>query len=157
MKFLFIALVVMLGFQVHAEVPAHRVSTHKEFSIRSSTSPGESVYYNCDSVENAVTDLLSKLGARNISVWCTGGIQYDQPPMDAFVDVSFDALNLANINDTGIVMANWTPIKIHSWDDCELKTQIFNNTQSGFSMSNVRLASCLNSTSQFRASLTTLF
>jgi hypothetical protein len=156
MKVLFLALIAVVGFQVKAAVPAHRVSIHKEFTLWSSTPTG-SIYYNCDSVEDAVTELLSKLGARNISVRCTGGIQDYEPPMDAFVDVTFDALKLAAINDTGIVMANWTPISIHSWDDCELKSAIFTNTMSGFSMTNVKVSSCSSTSSQFRASLTTLF
>lgn len=157
MKLLLIAFIYVLGLQASADVPAHLVSTHKEFTIRSATSFGGWVYYNCDSVENAVTDLLTKLGASNIRVWCTGGLQDNQPPMDAYVDVSFDALKLAAINDTGIVMAHWTPIKIHTWDSCELETEIFNNTRSGFSMTNVAVSRCSSSTSQFRASLTTLF
>lgn len=153
---LLLTVLTIVGFQVKADVPAHRVSTHSEFMIRSSTMTGW-VYYNCDSVEQAVTDLLSKLGASNISVRCTGGIDHSHPPMDAYVDVTFDALKLAAINDTDIVMANYLPVKIRSWDDCDLKSQIFKNTQSGFSMTDVKVSSCSNPSSAFKASLKTLF
>ena len=157
MKALLFTLLAVVGFQVQAQqVPAHRVASQHEFTIRSSTLTGW-VYYNCDSVEQTVTDLLSELGAKNISVRCTGGIEYGRPPMDAYVDVSFDALKLAAINDTDTVMANWTPLQIRSWDNCDLKSQILKNTQSGFSMTDVKVSSCSSSSSQFRASLTTLF
>ena len=156
MKMFVLALIAVVGFQAKADVPAHRVSTHKEFVIRSSTIDGW-VYYNCDSVEDTVTDLLTKLGAGNISVRCTGGIQDDQPLMDAFVDVTFDALKVAGASDTDTVMAKWTPVKIDSWDNCDLKSQILKETQSGFSMMDVKVSSCWDSSSPFRASLTTLF
>ncbi|MBC7457588.1 MAG: hypothetical protein H7235_04875 [Bdellovibrionaceae bacterium] len=156
MRTLLLIFVAVIGLQANADVPAHRVSMHKEFSIRSSTQTGW-VYYNCDSVEQAVTDLLSKIGASNISVRCSGGIENGQPPMEAYVDVTFDALQLASINDTNIVMANWTPVKIHSWDDCDLKSQIFKDTQAGFAIKDVKISSCSSPSSQFKASLTTLF
>jgi len=156
MKMFVLAMIATIGFQVKADVPAHRVSAHKEFIIRSSTIDGWT-YYNCDSVEDTVSDLLSQLGATNISVRCTGGIQDDQPLMDAFVDVKFDALKVAGASDTDTVMANWTPVKINSWDNCDLKSQILKETQSGFSMMDVKVSSCWDSSSPFRASLTTLF
>jgi hypothetical protein len=159
MRLLLAILVGVFGFQIaKAEVPAHVVSTHREFPIRSSFGPGGHVYYNCDSVEAAVKDLLSQLGARRINVRCTGGIDEGRPPMDAYVEVSFRALKLAAINDTGIVMANWKWVQIHSWDDCYLKNEIFENVKTGFSMMDVSKArSCSRVDSQFRARLRTLF
>lgn len=159
MKKLVLLLACLAGFQfAHADVPAHLVQTTKEFTIRSSFGAGGRVYYNCDSVESSVADMLSEMGAIRINVRCSGGIQDNFPPMDAYVRVTFTALKLAAINDRDVIKADWKRVDLHSWDDCVLKTQVFENVQSGFALSDVRRTTqCSSPSSQFRANFLALF
>ena len=61
---------------------------------------GNNVYYNCDSVERNVENLLEEMGARNISVRCTGGLdRWGRMSTSAFVRASFEALSYSMPND----------------------------------------------------------
>jgi hypothetical protein len=55
---------------------------------------GTVTYYNCDSVEDAVERNLETLGATNISVRCTGGLDTWNPgwSTDAMVRATFDTI-----------------------------------------------------------------
>lgn len=79
-------------------------------------------YYNCDSVEDTVESHLEKLGATNISVRCSGGLQYPSPmpPMPAFVKASFDA----PVPNGGVV-ENVT-LKARFDQNCEVNTTALN-------------------------------
>jgi hypothetical protein len=77
-------------------------------------------YYNCDSLEGTVEDHLTNLGAANVKVNCTGGLDTwgNMPPMPAYVRATFDAAV-----PTGVRTTTRT-IKSQSGDNCEADVAI---------------------------------
>jgi hypothetical protein len=77
-------------------------------------------YYNCDSVEDRVESHLETLGASNISVRCSGGLDTwsSMPPMPAYVTASFDA----QLPSNGGGVEEMT-LKARFDQDCELNTK----------------------------------
>lgn len=82
--------VIAALFAVSSAFASEYVSRKLSFSPRMYNG-GTVTYYNCDSVENTVESHLESLGAQNVRVSCTGGIEmgWNTP---AHVSASFDVL-----------------------------------------------------------------
>ncbi len=89
--------VIAALFIVSSAFASEYVSRKMSFSPR--TNNGETTtYYNCDSVESIVESHLEDLGAQNVRVSCSGGIQmgWTSP---AFVRANFEVA-LPGVNGT---------------------------------------------------------
>lgn len=78
-------------------------------------------YYNCDSLEDRVESNLEKLGAVNVRVRCSGGLDTwgHMPPMPAYVTASFDA------PVAGTTTTRALTIKSRMGDSCEADVATF--------------------------------
>ena len=96
-----LSLVAALGFvgTAQASEVAYPTETEINYTLLSHVGGGEQVYYNCDSVEDTVESMLKKLGAENISVRCTGGLDQDwRFPTPANVSARFIAASSVKNN-----------------------------------------------------------
>lgn len=125
LSLLSVVLVALVGQTVLA-IPASNVSNSYGFTISSIWDFGGRVYYNCDSVEDAAKDMLQHLGARNISVQCTGGLDHNgMPPMEAYLRVSYDSLKASGSGDPSAIQAYYTAVELRGYQDCFLAQQLF--------------------------------
>lgn len=67
-----IALYASVSF---ATVPAVLVENEQSFSISTIGDGNSSIFYSCDAVERAAEDYLAAMGAIDIEVRCSGGIE----------------------------------------------------------------------------------
>lgn len=90
--------VIAALFAVSSAFATEYVSRKLSFSPRTYTG-GTVTYYNCDSVESTVESHLATLGAQNIRVSCTGGLEmgWSTPAhVRATFDVAVPAANDAS-------------------------------------------------------------
>lgn len=86
MKFMIMAIAL---FAVSSAFATEFVSRKMSWSPRTHHG-GTVTYYNCDSVESTVESHLKALGAQNVRVSCSGGIEMGWT-MPAHVSAKFDA------------------------------------------------------------------
>lgn len=120
-------------------------SVSAKYTIFSNFGVGGHVYYNCDSVENRVEDLLERMGAKNIRVRCTGGLdrfggRFSTP---ARVRTSFDVLSSRVRNDG--TRASVQRVEIRKRDNCHLYSTSFKALSRYFETSNQRVSRCSTS------------
>ena len=153
--------VLALGFSFSAnaaDVPAALVPTHDSFMIDSNMDFGGRVYYNCDSVEVKVKELLRKMGAQNVKVYCHGGVDDFNPPIawEASVDLSFSSYRHVTDERSG-TPAQWYKVSIRSHDDCQLLSQVFKRVKRRFEIQNLKGPNrCGSINKSFRAEFLTL-
>lgn len=116
-------------------------SARASYTIFSNVGSGQ-VYYNCDSVENHVEDLLEEMGARNIRVRCSGGLdrfggRFSTP---ASVVATFEALRYGYPND-GTIFSN-RKVEIRERDNCHLYNTSFRALEKHFEISNSSASAC---------------
>ena len=131
MKMFIILISSLIGLaSVNAAITASRSIVTKKFTLKSDFGVNSEVYFNCDSVENSMRSMLSKMGATDIHVRCTGGIQ--DPPFefwDANVTVSYSSLKASS---SGNIDADYRSISIDTFDSCVLLSQLFAEVQDSF-------------------------
>jgi len=161
MKKALVCLSVLLNFGfAHALVGAKQTSYIKDFMLRDNFSAFEKVYYNCDSVESDVQNELAQMGAKNIEVTCTGGLDAFNPNMNApaFVTVSYNTLRLADAGAPDVTSADWKQVTLHSFNNCFLMTQVYDQVKDSLEMKDIKAPkSCMHSDSAFSAQFSTLF
>lgn len=91
MKLFLIALSLIVTQFSYADQVAYPTATEIHYTLNSHLGGGEQVYYNCDSVESSVYSILKKIGAEQIKVNCTGGLDDWRFPMPAYVSARFIA------------------------------------------------------------------
>lgn len=114
---------------------------------------GNNHFYSCDTVEWEVEALLKKLGATNISVRCTGGIDswninFSRP---AYVRASFTALSISNdITDFETEGLRIVNLKLKTRPtNCHLLTQAFQGLKDDLPVLSSRTSFCSHSPSNF--------
>ncbi len=138
MKFL-----VMAIFALSTSVFAAGYQTvSAKYTIFSNVGSGGSIYYNCDSVENKVEDLLELMGAKNIRVRCTGGLdtfggRFSTPPR---VRATFDAVR-SNVRNDG-TYASVKRVEIRKRNNCHLYNSSFKALSRYFEISNAKTSHC---------------
>lgn len=140
-------------------VPAKRTPVTMQFSLDSTFEPGSTVYYNCDSVEHSLGEMLSDLGASDISVRCSGGIDHSGY-WDAYIDAQFSPVRstLATDDEAGTVMAEWRPVELSGLDNCFLAVQLFDQVRDSFELASVEAPNrCSRIGGRYRIRLMTLF
>lgn len=132
--------VLTLVFSVSAS--AGEWATKKiSFSPSTYTGGGTQHWYNCDSVEDTVEKHLEDLGATNISVRCSGGLDNGRFPSPAFVSGTFDA-PVPTPEEDGV-----SAIVLEGRQSCSLNTEFLDYVLPMFSGATVisRRASCWGS------------
>lgn len=99
------------------------------FGIPSNLGAGNRVYYNCESVENATRHVLSELGATEIRVKCTGGLDpVSRVHTDAFVRARFFVVE----------QGEFETVVFRDRTNCHLITEIFEGVRGSFILHNVQ-------------------
>lgn len=160
MKKMFLCLLAMASFSVaQASVPSKKIGYSQEFMLRSNFSPFENVYYECSSAEDQIEDMLVKMGATNVHVQCSGGLDTFNPIMTvpAHVTVSYETMRAAT-NSSDATSADWKAVSIHSFNNCFMMSQVYENVKDSFEMKDLKAPrSCSRADSAFRLEFTTLF
>lgn len=96
--------------------------------------PGGYVYYDCDVVEDRTVDMLEALGATDINVRCTGGLDKWNPQFStsARVKTSFEVPAEGEL----------TTVELKGWQGCYLATTIFENVVENFAVENLDVSNC---------------
>ncbi|MBG59252.1 MAG: hypothetical protein CME67_06730 [Halobacteriovoraceae bacterium] len=123
----------------------------KKFRINSRTDFGARVFYNCDSVEDRTYDILEELGATDIEVRCTGGIdRFGNYAREAYVKTTYTV-------QTSEEQGSFQDFKIRSFNSCHLYDSIFTNVMDSFTFEEMSdLRRCVSSRSRFIVSGTVL-
>ncbi|MBD65602.1 MAG: hypothetical protein CME62_10375 [Halobacteriovoraceae bacterium] len=130
MKSIILTLVLMAGNALAIGYEQKNAS----FTISSIAGNGSRVYYNCNSVEDKVEDVLLQLGAKNIRVRCSGGLDRWGMSTDAFVRASFTALSE---DVDGNIIAAVSHEEIRKRSDCHLYSEIVEGVEDKFLMYSV--------------------
>ena len=112
-----------------------------------SWTPNGRVFYNCDSVEDITYKILSDMRAKDIDIYCTGGIGQGGWWRPAHVSANFKAINS---NAEGDVEGSWERFTIEEWEGCHLNNQIFENIISSFDERGWNASSCFSSNDMTR-------
>lgn len=107
--------VIAALFAVSSAFASEYVSRKLSFSPRMYNG-GTVTYYNCDSVEDTVEARLESLGAQNVRVSCSGGIEMGQN-MPAHVRATFDVAVPA-ANDAS------REVSLSGRDSCSLNVEL---------------------------------
>ncbi len=125
---------------------ANYASKTSSFSISSIGPAGERVYYNCDSVERLVESTLSALGAKNIKVRCSGGIDtIGRIHMPAFVRAEYDAVSTQIAGD---INTEAQTIHFQDREGCHLNTQVYKGLKKNFEIASEAVSRCSKSSSR---------
>jgi hypothetical protein len=153
------ALVSLMGVAAFA-LPAKVVSNSYSFTLNSNWDFGGKVYYSCDSVEGTATDMLKKMGARNVSVDCSGGMDATNPgwpPMDAYLSVKYDSVKAASGNDGQTVQADYASVVLRDYQNCFMANQLFKKFSPTFDIKDLTgLRSCMEPESNYKYSFDVL-
>ncbi len=158
MKFLIVLISSLIGFSnAQASVPAFKTKIVKEFSLNSFFDAGDRVYFNCQTVENTMTDMLTKMGAQDVSVQCYGGIQENLPSdaWEASVRASYTTLQAS---PNGNIPSDYKAVSLDSYDSCYLLSQLFTNVEDSFNIKDLTgNTSCPSLDSRMHLKMSTLF
>lgn len=152
--------IFMIGASSAQAATAALFTQNVSFQVDSRPGTSGRVYYNCDSVEGQIESMLEQMGAVNIQVSCTGGIDSHRPQIawDASVDATFDTLHPVRPGTPGAINAAMRSVQIHEWDSCYLLNQAFQEVAPSFALQNVvGPRSCSSMRSAFRVELESLF
>lgn len=101
------------------------------FTIEERTSWGDWVFYNCDSVENFVEDMLVDMNAEDINVRCTGGLDpfFPQFSTAARVRASFTPVSPDQPEE----------VELRGFDNCHLAHSSFKGIKDEFNIENLEM------------------
>lgn len=123
----------------------------ERFTISDFTGNGSRVFYNCDSVEDTVTESLKEMGAIVHSVRCTGGLdRFGRFHTAARVQATFDALS-SKID--GNVSSSIQSVEIRKRNNCHLYNSIVKGVSDSFEISKVDMRRCFRSDDRTRIKL----
>ena len=145
---LLIASLMLTGAVFAQTINTVEVLEKRNFRINDRTLFGSTVFYACDSVEGAATELLTKLGATNIEAKCHGGIRpwggWSGP---SYLNVSF---NVKKASDEGTTEGSYEFINFRSYGSCHLYSEIFNGVKGAFDILRPDFSACFRTDSNFR-------
>jgi hypothetical protein len=124
------------------------------YSISDRTGNGERIFYNCDSVETKTKAMLKKLGAKDINVDCTGGLdRFGRHHMPAYVSADFMALNSELSGNRNVAFQT---VKFVERNNCHFVNSSLKSLSEVLEISEISLRNCTSSRSTARASVTVL-
>ena len=98
------------------------------------------VYYNCDSVESTVENILEEMGAKEIRVRCTGGLDINGfIHLPARVSADFEAIN-AELD--GKISVQVDEIQFRNHKNCHLYNNIVKAVQDKFEIAHIDMRRC---------------
>jgi len=152
-----LALVLSLGFSIaQASVPSERISHRIDFTLDTYFGAGEKVYYDCFSAESAIEDQMERMGAKNVHVRCVGGLDTFNPDMSMPAHIILEFVTLVP-GSPGAVNANWKQVRINSFGNCFMMSQVYEQVKGTMEMQNVKGPGyCADPDSAFHLSFTTL-
>ncbi len=103
------------------------VNHETSFLVSQFTGNGNKIFYNCDIVEDFTEDVLEKMGAYDIRVRCSGGLD-DFFSTNAFVRASFST------NSEDVEMA---AVELKDRKNCHLAHETFRGLRDSFVLENV--------------------
>ena len=104
------------------------------FGISSSTSSG-SVYYNCDSLEDMTENMLKKLGANDVRVRCSGGLESGTYWGPASITASFSSPVLGS--GSSARSASYKAFQLRDSDNCHAAQEIFAGLRSKLDLNSI--------------------
>ncbi len=140
---------LLAGLMLTGAVFAQTINTvtvleKRNFRINERTTFGGSIFYACDSVEDAAEELLSKLGASDVKAKCHGGIRpwggWSGP---AYLNLSF---NVKRVSDDGSEEGAYEAINFRSHGNCHLYSEIFKGVKGRLKSSDRTIALALEQT-----------
>lgn len=97
------------------------VTSSVSFSIFESTGGGNYTYYSCDGLESLTKSMLKKMGAGDIRVSCSGGLDGGQYFGSPYIRASFVHPVLAS----GGADAEYKEVTLRGSDNCHAAQEIF--------------------------------
>ena len=148
MKTILFGLVLSLVASAQVMIDAEVQSVSKNFNISSFGDFGSRIYYNCDSVENAVESMMTDFGATNVSVRCTGGLnRWGGFPTEARVSLSMDVLKM---KAAGAMRGEYKSVRIRSFRSCHLLKEIADKTHGLFDVKTLDYTRRCTSSDRFK-------
>ncbi len=138
-----------VAFNASAEQFAYPAMSEVSYSLPSHVGGGDQIYYNCDSVESTVKSMLKKLGAEDIRVRCTGGIDEWSTPTSAFVTAKFVAASMVKNNQAPRV-ASIKSVTLRDDGNCHLYNETLMALSEGMELDVVDGPSYCSSGSRIR-------
>ncbi|GEM_PF-3752531 len=135
--YFFTIAIVISWSSANAETIPVSWKTHKvNTAIGMNTGTSGQIFYNCDSAERQVESFLEDLGATNINIRCTGGLEpWGGITTIARVHGSFDTMMY---DPNGQELAEMTSIRLRGWDNCALIAELFWVWDDKFTIENLR-------------------
>ncbi|MEX0799142.1 MAG: hypothetical protein WD025_06840 [Bacteriovoracaceae bacterium] len=131
MKLIIMALLAFsVSFATAQVVDTVEKTQTESFRIDSRTDFGGRVYYACESVEHKTEALLKELGAYDISVRCSGGIDpWGGYAREAFVKTTF---TVKSENAQGDQDGSYEEFEFKSFGSCHLYSEVFSQVKDAF-------------------------
>ncbi|MEC9284165.1 MAG: hypothetical protein VX642_15725 [Bdellovibrionota bacterium] len=98
------------------------------------------VYYNCDSAEYTVESILEEMGAKDIRVRCTGGLDpIGSIHLPARINAEFEAIN-AELD--GKISVKIDEVKFRNHKNCHLYNSVVKAVQDQFEIAHMEMRRC---------------
>lgn len=124
------------------------------YSLTDRMSNGGQIFYNCDSVITKTERMLRKLGAKNIDVDCTGGLdRFGRNHLPAYVSADFLALNSELSGNRNV---SFQTVRFSERNNCHFVNESLKELSKALEVSELSMRSCAGSRSSARASVTVL-
>ncbi|PIS11438.1 MAG: hypothetical protein COT73_04040 [Bdellovibrio sp. CG10_big_fil_rev_8_21_14_0_10_47_8] len=147
---LIICFAMLLGQISTASVSAVSEMQRTSFILSRMTGPGEHTYYNCDYVESFVRGMLNKLGAEDVRVHCTGGIDNTiRRPMPATVSARFSSARSTNVNNSSARAADYKVVTLRASRGCSLANDTYRAIADKFELETLMGPGFCNSSDAF--------
>ena len=119
---------------------------NSRFTIPVISDVGTRVYYNCDSVEDRVEAMLEQMGAQNIRVRCTGGLDRFNGRFStaARVRASYEALS-TDVDGGNTTVSIFNETLTARGTNCHLVTRAFRAVSKNFEITSAELPRCRRS------------
>ena len=147
------ALVLVIVFVAGNAMAYGYKKNSANFVISNFAQDGSRVYYNCASVEDSVDDTLKTLGAKDIRVRCTGGLDQWSMPTPAYVRASFRSIS-AEVN--GNLSTSMHTEDLDARDNCHLNFAVFKGVQKYFEISSFNMGRCFRPSDRTRLTVDVL-
>lgn len=135
-------LTMVMMFSVATAFGTEFLTNTASFTISTFSNFGGRVFYNCDSVEDQVERVLTKMGAQVEYVRCTGGLdRWGRMHTAAHVRTSFITANSDDFNSLK------TKVTIKEHGNCHLNNEIVRSVVKYFEVENLNMRSCFRTDS----------
>lgn len=120
-----------------------------DFRVASHTTFGNRVYYVCDVVESAAKTLLETLGAKDVEVRCSGGLDpYSGYARDAHVKATY---TVKAMSEDGESEGTYQEFEFKKFGSCHLYAEVLEGVKGDFDFERLdRVRTCFRSDDNIR-------